>query len=507
MQPPISDTMIRTFLCLLLLLPIANAAPAKPAPAKSPVVAIPFDRSLSIIRVNVTNQGWDFARPWGKRAPYSRRAIGTVLPGGRVLVTAELVANANYVELETAGGGQKVPATVEVVDYECNLALLKPEDDTFLKGKPGLELTSARVGDELGILQLENNGNLLVTKGPMTSADIGRYPIDDSPFLIYKLTAQLQMRDSSFTLPVLKGDKLAGILQRYDNTSNNADLIPTPVIEHFLKDAAKAPYEGFPRAGMAISGTRDPQLRRYLGLKEGTGGVYVTDVLRDGPAARGGLEKDDVIFKIDANALDQDGNYSDPDYGKIAITHLLGTRHFDGDVVKFTVLRKGEVKELAITLAHRPVESFVIEPYIIDRAPRFYILGGLILQELSRQYLKEWGADWQKKAPENFVYYDRQQAELFKDGPKKLVFLSRVLPSEATVGYEELTGLVVTRINGLALQGIADIPAAIAKAQEGVHKIEFDTDPGVIYLDAQQVAAEEPMLAKKYRLPATKRLE
>jgi hypothetical protein len=315
------------------------------------------------------------------------------------------------------------------------------------------------------------------------------------------------MRDSSFTLPVLKGDKLAGILQRYDNASNNADLIPTPVIEHFLKDAAKPPYEGFPRAGMAFSGTRDPQLRRFVGLKDGTGGVYVTDVLRDGPAARGGLEKDDVIFKIDADALDQDGNYTDPQYGKIAASHLLGTRHFDGDVVKFTVLRKGEVKELAITLAHRPVESFVIEPYIIDRAPRFYILGGLILQELSRQYLKEWGADWQKKAPENFVYFDRQQAELFKDGPKKIVFLSRVLPSEATVGYEELNGLVITRINGLALQGIADIPAAIAKAQEGVHKIEFDTDPGVIYLDAQQVAAEEPMLAKKYRLPATKRLE
>ncbi len=499
--------MIRTFLCLLLLLPIANAAPAKPAPAKSPVTAAPVDRTLSIIRVNVTNQGWDFARPWGKRAPYSRRAIGTVLPGGRVLVTAELVANANYVELETAGGGQKVPATVEVVDYECNLALLKPEDDTFLKGKPGLELTSARVGDELGILQLENNGNLLVTKGPMTSADIGRYPIDDSPFLIYKLTAQLQMRDSSFTLPVLKGDKLAGILQRYDNTSNNADLIPTPVIEHFLKDAAKAPYEGFPRAGMAISGTRDPQLRRYLGLKEGTGGVYVTDVLRDGPAARGGLEKDDVIFKIDANALDQDGNYSDPDYGKIAVTHLLGTRHFDGDVVKFTVQRKGEVKELAITLAHRPVESFVIEPYIIDRAPRFYILGGLILQELSRQYLKEWGADWQKKAPENFVYYDRQQAELFKDGPKKIVFLSRVMPTPATVGYEELNHLVVKRINGLELQTLDDVATALAKPADGFHKIEFNEDPKVIYLDAEQAEKTGQLVQRQYGLPTLKRLE
>src|SRR5579862_3805779 len=72
------------------------------------------DFPASVIRVNVTNQPWDFVHPWGKRPPYSRRAIGTILAGNRVLVTAELVANANYVEFETAEGGQKVPVRVEV---------------------------------------------------------------------------------------------------------------------------------------------------------------------------------------------------------------------------------------------------------------------------------------------------------------------------------------------------------------------------------------------------------
>ena len=48
------------------------------------------DAPLSVVRVNVTNQPWDFGRPWGKRPPFSRRAIGTVLTGNRVLVTAEL---------------------------------------------------------------------------------------------------------------------------------------------------------------------------------------------------------------------------------------------------------------------------------------------------------------------------------------------------------------------------------------------------------------------------------
>ena len=486
---------------LSLLLAFCTALAFVPARAEDAKV-------LSVIRVNVTNQPWDFTRPWGKRPPYSRRAVGTVLAGGRVLVTAELVANANYVEFETPEGGQKVPATVDVVDYEANLALLKTDDLDFLKPIKPLEVAPAAVGDSLAVWQLEATGNLLVTKANMTTAEVTRYPVDDSPLLIYRLTTPLQFRDSSFTLPVVKDGKLAGIMMRYDTTTNNADLIPAPVIQHFLTDAAKPPYKGFPRSGIMSSQTRDPQFRRYIGLAGGTsGGIYITEVLPGGPAATAGLEKGDVVLKIDGQAVDQDGNYKDADYGKISISHLFSTKHFDGEVVKVGITRKGEAKDLDVKLAHRTVESYVIEPYVIDRAPKFYVLGGLILEELSRQFLKEFGNDWMKKAPEQFVYFDRQQTELFKDGPKKIVFLNRVLPSDLTVGYEELSHLVVKKINGVELQSLADVPGALTKAVDGLHKIEVDGEPTVIYLDAAQVAAGEGAFMQKYRLPSLKRLE
>ncbi len=488
---------------LALLLSLALCTSFAAAQTPEPTV----EKALSVVRVNVTNQPWDFGRPWGKRPPFSRRAIGAVLPGERVLVTAELIANANFVEFESAGGGQKVPASVEFVDYECNLALLKTDDAEFLKGLQPLKLAEPRIGDQLSVWQIESNGNLLVTHGPMTTAEVLRYPVDDSPFLVYRLTAQLQFRDTSFPLPVVKGDKLVGLLQRYDNAANNADIIPAPVIDHFLKDATQPPYEGFPRLGMGYANTRDPQLRRYAGLQNGSGGIYVTDVQPEGPAAKAGLQEGDVILKVAGEVIDQDGNYTDPQYGRISLTHLIGTRHFHGNELKFDILRKGEPKELSVTIANRPVTSYVIEPYVIDRAPKFYILGGFVLQELSRQYLKEWGADWKKKAPEQFVYLDAQQSELFKDGPKKVVFVSRVLPSEATIGYEEIQAIVVKKINGVTLQGVSDIPAALGQAKDGLHKIEFDGDPGTIYLDAAQVTALEPVLSKKYRLPTMQRLQ
>jgi S1-C subfamily serine protease len=482
--------------------PTAKAEAPSAAPVAPP--AVRADEPPRIIRVNVTNQGWDFFRPWGKRPPFSRRAIGAVLPGNRVLVTAEMVANANYIELEMPEGGSKTPASVEAVDYECNLALLKGEDEKFLSGFKPFEIGEAKAGDTVNVWQLESTGVVLSTPGPLTTVEVSRYPNDDA-FLVYRATASIQFRDSSFTLPVVKAGKLCGLVMRYDNQSNSAELVAAPVIAHFLKDASHPPYEGFPRGGMGFANTRDPQLRRYVGLNGG-GGVYVTQVLKDSPGAQAGLKTGDIILAIDGQPVDQDGNYVDPDYGKLALSHLLSTRHYVGDKVAFSIQRDGKRQELTVTLARRDPQSYVIEPYIIDRAPKFYLLGGLILQELSRQYLREFGNDWVRRAPRELVYWDRYQQDLFADGPKKIVLLTRVLPLPSTLGYEELNHLRITKINGVELQSLDDVPAALEKAVDGVHKIEFDDDPGMIFLDATRLAEDEQALIKTYRLPATKRL-
>ncbi|MDQ3621029.1 MAG: serine protease [Verrucomicrobiota bacterium] len=485
-------------------MPAQPPAPAAPPPK---VGAKPDEKS-SVVRVNVTNQPWDFLRPWGKRPPFSRRAIGAVLPGERVLVTAEFVANASYLEFEAPAGGSKVPAKVEIVDYEANLALLRAEDDAWLKPYQALELTSATVGDNLSIWQLENTGTLLVTNGPMTSVEVARYSVEESALLVYRLTASLQFRDSSFALPVVKDGKLVGIVMRYDNNSKNTELVPAPVIEHFLKDAEQPPYDGFPRAGMTFANTRDPQFRRYIGLDAQTpGGVYVTEVQKDGAADKAGVQKGDIIVSIAGEAIDQDGNYLDPVYGKIVLSHLLSTRHFANDTVTVTLFRKGQKKNLPLTITRRPPEDYVIEPYVFDRPPKFFLLGGLVFQELSRQYLKEFGAEWLKRAPGELVYLDRYQSELFPEGKRKIVILSRVLPSEVTVGYEQLRSLVVTEINDVPLQRLADIPSALEKVRDGVHKIEFESEPTLLFIDAEDAAAVGPMLKASYRLPALFRLD
>lgn len=494
---------MRPFPWLLFICALGGAAHA------APPVAASAEKHVPIVRVNVTNQPYDFFHPWTKRAPTSRHGLGTVLPGHRVLVTAELVENANYLELEAAESGEKMAATVDVVDYEANLALLKPNEEKFLASIKPLATKNAVVGDRVGVWQLEATGALVTTTAVVTTVEVSHYPTGDSALLVYRLTSPLQYRESSFTLPVVKDDKLTGLLMRYDSRTQNVDVIPAPVIDHFLKDAASKGARGFPKAGVLFATTRDPQLRRYAGLngKANGNGVYVTLVQPGGPADLAGVQVGDIILALGGKAIDQDGNFSDPLYGKISLVHLITTTHFDGDVVKCDLSRKGELRTVSLTLKHRALSDYVIEPYTIDSAPHFYVLGGLVLQELSRQYLQEWGPEWVKKAPERFVYYDRYQAELYPEQKRKLVILSQVLPSPITLGYEELNYLVVTKINGVEITRLADIPAALEKAEHGFHKIEFDENPHEIYLDAAQVDASNAALMKNYGLPDIKRLD
>ncbi len=467
--------------------------------------ANPPSSSISVLRVNATGQAYDFFRPWMKKPPGTRRGLGTLIEGGRLLVTAELVANATFIELEKAATAEKSSATVERVDYESNLAILQPDNPTFVAGMKPLSLDKGvRVGGRAIILQLEQNGEIAETEGTVTSIAISGYPFDNMGLLIFRLSAPLQQRDGSFTLPAVRNGNLLGLLMRYDARSQTADLIPSPVIAHFLKEAANPTYAGFSRAGLAFSSTRDPQLRRYIGLNE-PGGVYVTEVLKGGAAAKAGLKTGDVVLAVDGRAIDQDGNYEDPEWGRIAFSHITNTIFHPGDTVNFRVFRDGAISEIPVTLQARDRSKIISEPYMVDQAPRYVILGGVVFMELSRSYLQEWGGDWSKDAPQRLVFLDAFQNELPEDRGK-IVFISQILPTQETLGYENIENLVVDKINGKEIKSLDDVITAVKSPVDGFQKIELDEDPGVIFLDAQAIEAHRDALIQKYALPSLQRL-
>ena len=492
------------FLGLLLTLSArAGTTPPAPTPAPSPTaVASP----ASVVRVNSTNQNFDFFRPWQKKLPFSRRGLGAVIEGGRVLTSAELVANHTFIELETASGGVKSAATVVAVDYETNLALLAPTDPDFLaKSKPlGID-DQARVGDRIELLQLESNGSLATTAGTITTITVANYPLDQIALLVFRVSLPLQFRDQSFTLPAVRNGSLVGILMRYDTRSQTGDLVPAPVIRRFLSAAVHQPFENFPRAGMSFAALRDPQLRRYVGIAPDAGGVYVTEIVQGGPAQKAGLQEGDILLKVGEYAVDSDGNYEDPVYGRIPFSHLTNTVFPAGKTVEFTVFRNGKTVNLPVELEAPDPKSIISENLVADQQPRYFILGGLVLQELSRSYLREWGPDWKKEAPQRLVYIDEFQREQAADRGK-VVFLSQILPSDLAIGYDELDHVIVKKVNDRQIRNLDDVAEAVKTPIHGYHKIEIEEDPGVMYIDADLARDQEKALLDQYQIPAASNL-
>jgi S1-C subfamily serine protease len=496
------------FIISAVLLLTATGVIAKKEPAL-PTSAQVKQKELALVRVNVTGQPYDYFRPWQKKAPQSKRALGAVLSKGRVLVTADLVANQNYVELERAESGEKTAANVEVIDYEANLALLEPADKNFLTGITPLDIAmDTVVGDRLAAWQLEPTGALVATEGLVTTIQMTHYPVDVGQFLTYRVSITMQYRENSYTIPLVKNNKLAGLLLRYDSRAQLIDAIPAPIIAHFLKEAESEHYRGFPSAGFSFFPTRDPQLRKFAGQTSKPAGVYVTNIEPNMPAMKAGLHVGDIVTSIGNHEIDQTGNYIDSLYGKIEFTNLLTAHTYAGDVVPFQIQRENKPMQLNVTLEHRAPKDYVSPPYNIDQPPSYLVLGGLIFQELSRQYLKEWGGNWVREAPQRLVYVDRFQSELFPEGNRRIVILSQVLPANSTIGYDEFAYLTVNKVNGKEIKSLHDLAEAVKQPLDGGFiKIETEEDPKQIELDAAQVQQEAPSLQENYGISSLQRLD
>jgi hypothetical protein len=67
-----------------------------------------------------------------------------------------------------------------------------------------------------------------------------------------------------------------------------------------------------------------------------------------------------------------------------------------------------------------------------------------------------------------------------------MIVLTAVIPSQATVGYDGLRNLFISKVNGKDIRNMKDLIAAMRHAPLGTisHKIEFLDEKLVIHLDA-----------------------
>ena len=457
-------------------------ADAKPADA---------DLTRSVVRLRSTTQSWNPGQPWEKNEPEQRRALAAIVAPERVLTTASLVANATFLEFESPDGTRFAEARVVAIDYEANLALVAPANDggsALFENSVPLEVAAPpALGDRLEVLQVEETGLPLLTTGFLQTIGVQSTFLPGQSFLTFFIKASMQSSASSYSLPVLHDGKLAGLLFSYNSSEQIIDSAATEIIERFLESAAAAesegtPYQGFPGLGVVITRTEDPAFRAWLNLDDDQGGVYLSTIRPGSAAEAAGLEKGDVILAVDGNEIDRRGFYQHPVYGGLFWGHLVRGEKAVGEDVTLSVLRDGESLEITATLTREEEADRLVPNYRFEEPPNFLVKGGMVFQELTRPLLEAFGRDWQQRAPLNLLDA-YENPEKYEDEVRRIIFLSGIIPTNATIGYETLRNLIVRRVNG---HDILDIPTLIEafESHDGpLHSIEFVEEDFTIYLD------------------------
>lgn len=463
-----------------------------------------------IVKVSVTHQGFHPRIPWQKSAIGSRNALGVLISPQEVLVTASLVQDASYIEFELPENNDKKAAKVQVVDYDVNLALLKlenPDPQYFAGLKPIAISPLVKVNQQLNVWQLNRSGDMTFSPTQVTRMMVGQYALSKSNFLLAEVNGILRSEGPTVTIPATNAEGLAGLLLRYDSRNQSATVLPSAIIQSFLKASRQQPYPGMPTIGMTVHATSDKQLTDYLGVSQLNAGIYVSEVLKGGSGYAAGVQQGDVIVAVNGKKIDKKGEYQDPNLDSISYSHLIRGLSAVGEPLEWTVWRQGKELKLTGKATSKPVSDELIPSLLPANGPNYILHGGLLFQELTMPYLESFGENWETSAPARLVQIANNPAEYERQNKRRMVILGAVIPVKAAQGYQQIGAVTVLKVNDQEITDLESVQKALAQPLDQVHKIELDTYPKVIYLDAKQALLDnQELTAGVYRIPQLSRM-
>src|SRR5436189_2143669 len=341
----------------------------------------------SLVRITATSVEPDYKAPWNAGALQRGVGAGFVIGGNRIMTNAHVVANSRYVTVERDGDPNKYPSQVQFIANDCDLAVITVSAPDFFKnmlplklgGIPALESTVSAYGYPIG------GERMSVTTGIVSRIDFQLYTHSSvDQHLAIQISAQINPGNSGG--PVMQDGKVVGVaFQGYsgDVAQGVAYMIPTPVINRFLKDISNGQYDEYPDLAITYAKLQNPTQRKYLGLTDDDRGVLVSSVVAQGPSD-GILKSGDGLLSMDGQPLTSDANVEFE--GERAQFEAAVERKFKGDSVKLDLLRNKQPTTVSIPL-YKPW-PYSIQGHSYDVRPRYVLYGGLLFQTLNLDMLE-----------------------------------------------------------------------------------------------------------------------
>ena len=129
----------------------------------------------------------------------------------------------------------------------------------------------------------------------------------------------------------------------------------------------------------------------------------------------------------------------------------------------------------------------------------------MVFQELTKNYLLQWGREWKGLAPYDLLYL-YEYKNLPQENPnERIVVLNRVLADSFNRGYTELRHLVLDEVNGRKIKSLEELKSVL-RDQPVMHhgqryaRFRFLHGGGEVILDYEGLSNAHARIAKTYEI-------
>ena len=454
-------------------------------------------KAPSVVRIATTTQIPSFYSPWIWRAPQTKSGQGIVVGENLVLTLASNVMNAKMIEMTL--DAEPVPTQLKVVALElnANLALLKGDLPKSAKALVIPETTNFIPGEPVRMYWKTANGMIMGSDAVLDTVET-RYNFNSSQGLAMYHAVKSSHPGNGWGTPVfdssgsLLGLSLAGGSD-YDFHILTCDTINK--VMDLNKGALKTPTAV---PGFATAPLTQPYLRKSLGVSGIDGGCMIIKVFEQGSGNKK-LKNGDVLLSVCGNKLDAWGRYDDPISGTPLTYGRIFSQHYVTDAFPIEIVRDGKRMKLDLDLSSVDYDKWLVSSNPFNKKMPYLIRGGFVFIPLSKTYLKEWGGDFQNKAPLYLV--DAWKKNMYKIKSEKVsdvVLISRVLSHPSNLGFQGMRNMIVSKVDGNPVKSLAHLNKVIGNSSKKIVKLTLQPGDVPLWLSPNVLKSADAQIKKRY---------
>jgi S1-C subfamily serine protease len=462
------------------------------------------DPERSVIQIFTFAQQPIWDAPWRFDAVRRMGGSGFVIQGKRIMTNAHVVSWGKQIIVRKYQDPHPYVAEVEYIGHDCDLAVLTVKDEQFFDKLEPLELGDLpKVRSAVVTYGYPAGGEeISYTRGVVSRIELETYAhIGNRRLLSVQTDAAINPGNSGG--PVIQEDRVVGVaFQGMSGLENAGFFIPTPIIQHFLKDIQNKRYDGFPYAGIRVMELQNPAYRRLLKLPENDSGARIDGLLPIAETEKL-LKVDDVLLRVGTFNIASDGTILYQ--GNRLSAAFAFQMAQSSDCVPIQLWRDG--KEIDISLPVHAYSGDRAAGYQYDAAPKYFVYGGLVFTPLSLDYLRTLG----RNAPESsyaeayYELYYRKYEEPEKARPEPVV-LASVLADAVNANLTTRGRALVDQINGQRIEKLDDVIHAVESSTNAYDVIEFLPRQSFETLEHAEVAKANSRILKTYGIANDRRL-